>query len=108
MSIAEEDISENSAIFVCILACFSTQLECNITNTTAPISSIGNISGSVTSYDYPTQLLMFTELESDMTYEYCVVAINVTDMTEVGSLECRDFNTGGAIKGTVFSHTMPR
>ena len=108
ISIVEEDITENAAIFVCILACFSTQFECNITNTTAPTSSVGIISGSVTSYDYPTQALMFTELESDTTYEFCVVAINVTDMTEVGNLECRDFNTGGTIEGTVFSNTKQK
>jgi len=87
------------------LACSSsTELLCTIVNTTAPASSVGNY----TTDDYPTQLLTFNELASGTTYNYCVVAINTTDMMEVGDPVCGDFTTQNesAIKGTIATFTV--
>ena len=52
-----------------------------------------NIIGSLTSYNYPTQLITFTKLTSGTTYNYCVVAINVTDVMEAGDPVCGNFST---------------
>jgi len=102
INIIEEDISEASATLVCTLACSSsTRLLCTIVNTTAPApaSSVGNY----TPDNYSTQLLIFNELSSGTSYNYCIVAINTTDMMEVGHPVCGDFTTENesAIKGTI-------
>ncbi|XP_065888473.1 uncharacterized protein [Dysidea avara] len=106
ISIVEEDISQESAILECRLACFSITLQCKIINTTAPTSSIGSITGSVTSYNYPTQLLMFSKLKSGTTYNYSVVAINMSNMVEVGDPVCGTFKTqnGSDITGVGLSN----
>lgn len=86
--------SPDNATLICKLACFSIGLRCVLHNTTAKASNVSNILGSATSYDYPTQLITLANLTNNTTY--CVVAVNKTNMMEVGDLICGSFiDTGG-------------
>ena len=100
--------SHNSTIVKCDLACFSPELECvlsNITTNNVDVTSLimnttSNITGSLTRYNYPTQLITLTNLTSGTTYNYCVVAINVTNMMEVGDPVCGSFSTNAMVTAT--------
>ena len=105
LSVNIENGSHNSKVLKCELACFSIGLECvlyNITTNSTDITSqamntsSSSINGSFTSYNYPTQLITLTNLTSGTTYNYCVVAINVTDMMEVGDPVCGNFSTNNS------------
>ena len=63
-----------------------------------------NVTESVTSYNYPTQLITLTNLTSGTTYNYCVVAVNMTDVMQVGDPVCGNFTT--AITAGVHWHTV--
>jgi len=100
LDIKIEEISHTLAVLKCELACFSPKLECvlyNITSKNTDVTSMvlitSDITGAVSSYNYPTQLIAFTNLTSGTTYNYCVVAVNMTDMMEVGDPECGNFST---------------
>ena len=83
------------------LPCFSSNLECvlshftlnnmdvNVTNSTS------DITGSLMTYSYPTQTIIITAigLNSDTSYNYCIVATNTTNMMEVGEPMCGNFTT---------------
>ena len=96
-------MSHNLVILKCELPCFSPGLECtlvdlnstatNITLLTLVMNITSNVGGSDTSYNYPTQLITLTNLTSDTTYNYCFVAVNTTDMMEVGDPVCGNFTT---------------
>ena len=100
-------VSHDSTTLKCELACFSSGLECalyNITTNNTDIRSLimnttSNITESMASYNYPTQLITLTKLTSGTTYNYCVVAINVTNMTEVGDPVCGNFTTESLTSG---------
>ena len=51
---------------------------------------------------------MFSKLKSGTTYNYSVVAINMSNMVEVGDPVCGTFKTqnGSDITGTIFNNTM--
>ena len=116
LEVYNENVSHNSVILNCELPCFSPGLECalfsvSINNTNvAPtiINSTSIVSGSDTSYNQPTQLITLTNLTSNATYNYCVVAVNTTNMMEivVGGPMCKNFTTmddgGSAVKGMSF------
>ena len=44
-------------------------------------------------YSYPTQTVTLSGLNSDTTYEYCIVATDITNMMEVGEPVCDNFTT---------------
>ena len=51
-------------------------------------------------YSYPTQTITLSGLNSDTTYSYCIVAINITNMMEVGEPVCGSFTTQKIITKT--------
>ena len=99
LSVDETEITENSATLTCELPCFSSNLQCvvsrfmtcctdvNVTN------SIGDITGSVMTYSYPTHTITLSGLNSDTTYNYCIVVTNITNMIVVGKPVCGSFTT---------------
>ena len=44
-------------------------------------------------YSYPTQTMTLTGLNSDTTYNYCIVATDITNMMAVGEPVCDSFTT---------------
>ena len=97
---------ENSATLTCELPCFSSNLQCvishfitsctdvNVTNSTS------DITGSLMAYSYPTQTITLSGLNSGTTYNYCIVATNITNMMEVGEPMCDSFTTQKTITKT--------
>ena len=55
--------------------------------------AIGQVTGSVLAYGYPTQSITLNYLNSDTTYNYCIIVTNVTDMGQVGEPVCGSFIT---------------
>ena len=51
-------------------------------------------------YSYPTQTITLSGLNSDTTYNYCIVAANITNMMEVGEPVCGSFTTQKIITET--------
>ena len=99
LSVDEMNITENSATLTCELSCFSPNLQCVLSNFTLNsmdvnvTNSIGDITGSLMTYSYPTQTVTLTDLDSDTTYNYCIVATDITNMMEVGESMCGNFTT---------------
>ena len=97
-SIEETGIAENSAMLICKLPCFSPDIQCvlsqflSCTDVNVTIDT-GNITGSVESYSYPTQTISVSGLNSNTTYNYCVVLTNTTNMMMVGGPKCGSFTT---------------
>ena len=52
----------------------------------------GTTVGSVSSYSYPTQSIMISNLTSDTTYSYCVAVAPINDSTVVEGM-CGTFTT---------------
>ena len=98
-----ESVSCTLAILKCELPCFSPGLECALFNiaknntyaasATVTTTSVVGARGSDASCNHQAQLIMLTNLTSDTTYSYCVVAINTTDMMKVGDQVCGNFAT---------------
>ena len=99
LSIDESDITEDSATLICELSCFSPDSQCVVSHLTTNnmgvnvVCSIGQVTGSVMAYSYPTQSITLNCLNSDTTYNYCVVVTNATDMGQVGEPLCGSFTT---------------
>ena len=99
LSVNETKITENSAKLTSELPCFSSNLQCALSNFTLNnmdvnvTNSIGNITDSLMAYSYPTQTITVTDLDSNTTYNYCIVATNMTSMMEVGESMCGNFTT---------------
>ena len=94
------DITENSATLTCELPCFSSNLQCVLSKFTLNsmdvnvTNSPSNITGSLMTYSYPTYSNYNSQwLNSDTTYNYCIVATNITNMMEVGESMCGNFTT---------------
>ena len=98
-SVDETNITENSVMLISELPCNSSNLECVISNFTVNnmdvnvTNSTSVITGSLMTYSYPTHTISVTGLNSDTTYNYCIIAINMTNMTEVGEPMCGNFTT---------------
>ena len=93
-------ISSTNATLECTLPCFSPNIQCGIlyfTHNNGDDVIITNdvIMGSTMSFSYPTQQIVISNLASDRSYYYCVVAINATNNTEVGYPVCGSFTTTG-------------
>jgi len=88
-----ESVSCTLAILRCKLPCFSPGLECALFNFTKNNTHVVSTIGSDTSCNHQTQLITLTNLTRDTTYNYCVVAVNMTDMMEVGDPVCGNFTT---------------
>ena len=105
LDVEETNITENSASLTCELPCFSPNIQCvlsqfmSCTDVNVTIDT-GNITGSVESYSYPTQAMIISGLNSDTTYNYCVVVTNTTNMMKVGEPACRSFVTQKTISET--------
>ena len=106
ISVTEENVSTTSATLDCTLPCFSPNLQCNLSDiTTNGVDAVninvtnGNIVGSVMSYSYPTQRITISNLIPNTTYNYCVVAIDMTIMIKIGEPVCGSFTTT-SIPGT--------
>ena len=56
-------------------------------------SGSSQITGSLMAYSYPTQTITLSCLNSDTTYNYCVVATDATNMGQVGEPMCGSFTT---------------
>ena len=100
ISVTVENVSTTSATLDCMLPCFSPNLQCNLSNIkTNGVDAMninvtnGNIVGSVMSYSYPTQRITISNLIDNTTYNYCVVAIDMTNMMKVGETVCGSFIT---------------
>ena len=99
ISVDETDVMENSATLTCELPCFSPNLLCALSNFTLSsmdvnvTNSPGNITGSLMTYSYPTQIITLSGLNSGTTYNYCIVATDITNMMVVGEPVCGDFTT---------------
>ena len=52
-----------------------------------------DIIDSLMTYSYPTQTITLTGLNSGTTYNYCIVATDMTNMMEVGEPMCGNFTT---------------
>ena len=96
ISVTVETVSTTSATLECTLPCFSPNLQCNLFNiTTNGVDAVnitnGNIFGSVMSYSYPTQNITINNLMESTAYNYCVVAINITNMMKIGEAVCGSF-----------------
>ena len=106
LSVYATKITENSATLMSEVPCFSSNLECvlshftlnnvdvNVTNSTS------DITGSLMTYSYPTQTITLSKLNNDILYNYCIVAINITSMMEVGEPVCGSFTTQKIITET--------
>jgi len=100
-----ENVTHNSANLKCELACFSPGLECALVNLSSntirslAINGTNDVIGSNASYNYPTQQITLTNLISETTYEYCILAINMTNMTKIGSTVCKNFTALVIIAG---------
>ena len=95
LRVDESNITENSARLICELPCSSPDLRCKIFNFTACDMNI-----YVTNATHCVNGLMMlyvhknlSNLNSGTTYNYCVIAINTTNMTEVGKPVCSSFTT---------------
>ena len=98
LSIDESAITENSAVLICELSCFSPDLQCVVSHLTTnnmdvKLNMACQITGSVMAYSYPSQSITLNCLNSSTTYNYCVVATNATDMGQVGEPVCGSFTT---------------
>ena len=99
LSISETSQLSDSVTLLCEMPCFSSDLQCVIFNLTANNMNIdvsittGPVTGSVMSYSYPTQAITLNCLNSSTTYNYCVIATNITNMVEVGIPLCGNFTT---------------
>ena len=62
-------------------------MDVNVTNNTSETT------GSLMAYSYPTHTITVTGLNSDTTYNYCIVATDITNMMVVGEQVCRNFTT---------------
>lgn len=119
------NLTEDSASLICELPCFSPDLRCVISNITTNnmivnvASTNGHIIGSLMTYSYPTQIITLNCLNSDTTYNYCVIATNITNMMTVGVPVCGNFTTmtiisdnnstclqGGCVYNYVFLHNV--
>ena len=93
-------VSSTNATLECTPPCFSPDIGCDIiyftsNNGDGVIITYDVIIESAMSYSYPTQRIMISNLASDRSYYYCLVAINTTNNTEVGYLVCGSFTTEG-------------
>ena len=95
-------VSSTNTTLECTLPCFSPDIQCDIIYFTSNngdgvhvIITYDVIIGSAMSYSYPTQRIMISNLASDRSYYYCLVAINTANNTEVGYLVCGNFTTEG-------------
>ena len=99
LSVDETEITENSAKLISELPCFSSNLQCVLSNFTMDnmdvnvTNNVSNITGSLMIYSYPTHTINITGLDSNTTYNYCIVATNMTNMMEVGESICGNFTT---------------
>ena len=98
ISVTVETVSTTNVTLDCTLPCFSPNLQCNLSNITTDgvdavniIVTNSNIVGSVMSYSYPTQRTTISNLIDNTTYNYCVVAIDMTNMMKVGEPVCGSF-----------------
>ena len=92
LSVDETEITENSATLICELPCLSSNLQCVISHFIT--------TGSLMAYSYPTQTITLSGLNSDTTYNYCIVATNITNMMVVGDPVCDNFTTQKIIAET--------
>ena len=98
LSVDETEITENSATLTCELPCFSSNLQCVISHfitscTDVNVTSSIIFAGTVMTYSYPTQTITLSGLNSGTTYNYCIVATNITNMMLVGEPVCGSFTT---------------
>jgi len=103
LSVTEREVLDNSAELVCTLACFSPNIHCKLSCIAidgvkcelTPNYTTSSISGSSSSYDYPTQNITIQDLISGTRYKYCVTGVNVSneEMVDIGELMCGSFRT---------------
>ena len=112
LSVDEDNITEDSATLICELSCFSTNLQCTVSQFTTNnmnvnvASGSGQVTGSVMAYSYPTQSVSVSCLISGTTYNYCVIATDTTNMVQVGEPVCGSFTTRNIISDSSSSDGM--
>ena len=102
------DIKVDSATLSSKMPCFSSDLLCAISDLTTNGMSVtventtDNNNGSVMAYSYPNHTIQLFGLNSSTIYKCCVIAINDSNMTQVGEPVCRTFTTTASLhsKGT--------
>ena len=99
LSVDETNITENSCTLMSEVLCNSSNLQCVLSNITLNNVDVNvtnitdDIIDSLMNYGYPTHPITVTGLDSDTSYNYCIVAMDMTNMTEVGEPMCGDFTT---------------
>ena len=103
LGVTKGEVLDNSAELVCTLACFSPNIHCKLSNIAidgvkcelTPNYNTSSISGSSSSYDYPTQNITIQDLTSATRYKYCVTGVNISDgeMVDIGEPMCGSFTT---------------
>ena len=103
LGVTEGKMLGNSAELVCRLACFSPNIYCKLSNIAidgvkcdlTPNYTTSSISGSSSSYDYPTQNITIQDLTSGTRYNYCVTGVSVSngERVDIGELICGGFIT---------------
>ena len=56
-------------------------------------STTSNVSDPEVTHGYPTHVITLSDLNSGTTYDYSVIAINTTNMVQVGEPLCGSFTT---------------
>ena len=102
-------VSSTTATLNCTLPCFSPDIRCtlldiSIDNFEVVTITHDDIVRSTMNFSYPTEKFVISNLASDRTYYYCVVAIsrNATNQyayeyMEVGDPVCGNFHTTAGI-----------
>ena len=93
------DIREDSATLSCEMPCFSSDLLCAVSDLTTNNMSVtveyttDNDNESVMTYSYRNHTIQLLGLNSSTTYKCCVIAINGSNMEQVGEPLCHIFTT---------------
>ena len=89
ITIIEINPAQDSGSIMCKLTYSSTGLHCVLCNTTA---NTGTVDESVKGCNHQTLPIRLNNTERiTVTDKYCVIVINVTDMTVVGNAMCENF-----------------
>ena len=106
LGVTQGEVLKNSAELVCTLACFSPNTHCKLSKIAidgikcelTPNYTTSSISGSSSSYDYPTQKIIIYDLTSGTRYNYCVTGVSVSndEIVDVGEPICGSFTTSAS------------
>ena len=102
------DIREDSATLSFETPCFSSDLLTSVSDlktnnmSVAVQNTTDTYNGSGMAYSYPNHTIQLFGLNSSTIYKCCVIAINNSNMEQVGEPVCHNFTTSASLhsKGT--------